>query len=113
MNIEKQKKIALAIMEQDFKEHAGKEKHAQKIMGLAHKAGVPYKVAVTFVELSPKRDDVAFAIVQQMFLGQTMGPNFVQKIIDLAKKAGFSYQDARDFSDSIISAKIAETMRAM
>ena len=48
-----------------------------------------------------------------MFLGQTMGPNFVQKIIDLAKKAGFSYQDARDFSDSIISAKIAETMRAM
>ncbi len=113
MDIERQKKIASAIMEQEFAAQGHKPEYLLRILELARKAGVPHQVALDFVELSPKRDDVAFAIVQQMFLGQTMGPNFVQKIIDLAKKAGFSYQDARDFSDSIISAKIAETMRAM
>ncbi len=112
MNIEKQKKIALAIMEQDFKEHAGKEKHAQKIMGLAHKAGVPYKVAVTFVELSPKRDDVALAILQQSFLERSMGPEYMLRVHALAKKAGVSYPDARDFAEAIITTKLAEILAA-
>ncbi len=99
-------------MEQDFKEHAGKEKHAQKIMALAHKAGVPYKVAVEFVQLSPKRDDVALAILQQSFLERSMGPEHMFRIHTLAKNAGVSHPDARDFAEVIITTKLAETLAA-
>ncbi len=81
-------------------------------MGLAHKAGVPYKVAVEFAELSPKRDDVALAILQQSFLERSMGPEYMLRIYTLAKEAGISPSDARDFLEAIITTKLAETLAA-
>lgn len=99
-------------MDQDFKEHAGSKKHAQKILDLALKANVPHKVALEFIEMSLKRDDVALAVLQQSFFEQSMGPEHLLRIHTLAKKAGVTHRDARDFAEVIITTKLAESLSA-
>ncbi len=99
-------------MNDEFVQHGRKPEHLLKVLELAWKAGIPHSVAVDFVESSCKRDDVALAIVQQMFIERSLGPNLMQRIIDSAERAGFSYQDARDFSEVIITTKLAETLAA-
>jgi hypothetical protein len=115
LNIDKQKRIALAIMQQKFAENANlpqeqQEKFFEGMMDLALKADIPYGLALEFVESLPQRSDVALAILQQTFLEFGMGPGHIARIHALAEKVGVSYCDSRDFVESVIAAKVAEAM---